>query len=201
MQKQRGVSDGDLGPLGGFDVDLTLSDASVRYFGGDGYANQAPLYVTPRLAVGRRWARDHWLEPLVLSGRVVGGWEFTGSDPMFRGQRYASPSRLATATARTAGDVPARSIDGTARRLALWDSRIERVHPRLVALTSLGTTVWGGLRIVLPTSAESRSSGLLAAPSAALGVTRDVGPVTVDLSVRGVHYLLRTSSGGLRRLD
>src|SRR5690348_14322024 len=66
--------------MGGFDIDLTLSDSSGLNAVGENYRNELSMYFEPRFAVGKRLFRESkvWSK-LSLSARFVLSRALTGT--------------------------------------------------------------------------------------------------------------------------
>lgn len=186
--------------LHGFDLDLTLNHSSGLYTGAEGWLNQTSLYITPSYALGRHF-RDTWAEGLVASARVLMNAEISGNDASVRGRHYATTSLLGSAGTARADGVPARGIDGLEREIVFFDTWFDVAHPEAWKIPVIDTTVSLGLRVVLPTSKSSRTSGMLFAPSFLVGLSRSFGPFSIDAAERVVGYVNARTSGGIDRIE
>jgi hypothetical protein len=177
-------------PFAGFDLELTLTETSGVVFLPEAYANQLGVAFAPRYALGERWFRGRWAQPLSLSAAFLLSHELTGNDPRFRGGRFPSAALFQKEPDRL-GLIEGQ-VDGTGRRLAPEDLSFSLAHPKIYELLGGAVVAHAELKVVLPTSGPSLLSGLLAAPSAALGARWTVGPVEVGYVLRGTQYFFST---------
>ena len=192
---------GQAATLAGFDLNFTLWESSGLDFSPEAYSNQLTLVFEPRYNLGKRLFAGRWAEPLSLSLRLLLTWELAGNDPGFRESSFASPTLLrevpeqvAIAQVQDPAATPYGRVDGAERRLYVSDLWVSLVHGRLATIAKLGVEVGTSLRVVLPTSRESRTGGLHAAPSLALFLHRKLRRFSLDYSFRTVKYFYSSTT-------
>jgi hypothetical protein len=194
----------------GFHVDLVTSDLSGVDTSSEAYENQLSFSLEPSYDLGERQLAKTWAKRLTLGARISLTGELSGSDPAFRSSSFGSPALFSdvpeqvaiaqvdatTDTATSPGD----RADGADRRWALSDLSLSASHSRLARIPGLRAALVAGVRVVLPTSLESRISGLYFAPSLYLGLRRAKGRVTVELGTRFVKYFYGADTAPIRHL-
>jgi hypothetical protein len=195
---------GESGLLHGFNVAVDVWAISGLDFEPGAYLSQLYLVLMPSYDLGGRHFRGTWAERLRLSGRVFAQAELTGSSADLRGTGFSSPPVYgdtrgpAGGQATTGGELPGwQERGGLERRPALSDLWLAGFHDKLATVPGLDADLQAGLRVVLPLSAYSLNAGMLAAPSAFLGLARSLAPgLPLDLSwgVRLTRYVFRTGT-------
>lgn len=177
--------------FGGFDVGVSLFEVSGLSFEAEAYENQLALVLSPSFDLGSRFFSGTWAEPLSLAAELQLEGELSGSDSRFRGTHFGSSALLRQSPERLA--LPADQIDGLERRVLLSDLTLSASHDTLAKLP-WNVVVGGSVRVVLPTSISSWNASLVAAPSAAVSLSRELSRFTFGYSLRGVLYLFGSAT-------
>jgi hypothetical protein len=167
--------------MGGFDIDLTLSDSSGLNAVGENYRNELSMYFEPRFALGKRLFRDSkvWSK-LSLSGRFVLTRALTGtSDEGFGSSVNAGPLVPCSHPTPSAdgGIIDPNQVarchpQANSRRFDYSDVWLNIGLPRFARIPRVDVDVSTSLRFVLPASAESRFSTLRLGMSGSLGFSK-----------------------------
>jgi hypothetical protein len=182
--------------FGGLDLGLTLTDSSGLYFHRESYYNVLSIQLDPSFALGRQAAgKDSWWAELVLSARLTLDFEVSSSEPAYRGnsfsrtQLYDAPETIALAQAG------AGSADGLNRApVRNSDLALQLAHGKLFTIPGVQVDVGASLRAPAPISRQSRNLGLITAPSAALALGREFGPLGVSYDARFTKYFYTRTS-------
>lgn len=189
--------------LGGLDLDLTFWEISGLDTSPGAYENQALLIFEPRFRLGHRFFRNTWAEPLSVSARLFVEAELAGSDAAFRCGSFASPALFRDSPesqpirqAQTGGaeGTARNNTDGVGRCVTTSDLWLSAFHGKLYTIPKLGIDLQAGARVVLPVSLESRNSGLQAAPSLYLALSKKIGRFNVEYGFRAVKYFYNSTT-------
>jgi hypothetical protein len=155
--------------LGGFDFELTLSDSSGLNAVGQNYRNELSTYFEPRWAIGDRlFGGSGALGKLTLSGRFVLTRALSGTgDDSFGGTVNSGPvAPCSNVLPSSEGGV----IDPTQvrrcnppsadRRIDYSDLWLTAGLPRFATIPRTGLDLSTSLRLILPTSVQSRYATL-----------------------------------------
>lgn len=190
------------GTLGGFDTNLTLWESSGVVTAPEAYSNTLSLIVEPRFAVGMRWLRGTWAEPLAVSARILLAAELAGNDPGYRTPYFDSPALLAGAPEQVPlVEATPRVVSGARRRLWYSDLWLNVSLPGVVTIPRVDVSVSANARVVLPTSLESRCSGLVAAPSLYAAFARKIWRLNFEYGLRAAKFFYRSSTADLCPID
>jgi hypothetical protein len=168
--------------LGGFDMDLTLSDSSGLNTVGQNYRNELSAYFEPRWAAGKRLfpASAVW-HKLSLSGRFVLTRALSGtSDESFGGSVSSGPLTPCSNVIPSSdgGVVDPTQVrrcnpDAASRRTDYSDVWLTAGLPRFATIPRTSVDVSTSLRLALPTSAQSRFQSLRFGLTGTGGLGRD----------------------------
>jgi hypothetical protein len=167
--------------MGGFDVDLTLSDSSGLNTVGENYRNELSMYLEPRFALGKRLFKESkvWSK-LSLSGRFVLTRGLTGTSEEGFGSNVnagplvpcSSPTPSAEGGLIDPNQVARCHPAANSRRFDYSDIWLNLGLPRFAKIPAANIDVSTSLRFVIPTSAESQFATLRFATSASLGFSK-----------------------------
>jgi hypothetical protein len=154
--------------LRGFDFSLTLSDSSGLNTVGQNYRNELSAYFEPQWAAGKRLGLGGALSKLTVSGRFVLTRALSGtSDDSFSGSASSGPlTPCSTVIPSPDGGVvdptQVRRCNPAAadRRTDYSDIWLSAGLPRFATIPRANLDVSSSLRLVLPTSAQSRFATL-----------------------------------------
>ncbi len=160
----------------GFTFDFTVSDSSGLNSVGHNYANDLIIYFEPTWNIGKQYLRNSRWKNLHLAGRFVVTQNLAGvSDANFSGTANAGPSGTCWKgnPSETGGVVDPTAIPycnpvGNDRRTDYSDVWLTLRAPKLVTIPKIELPINPSIRIVLPTSEQSRFQTL--AMSLALGI-------------------------------
>jgi hypothetical protein len=165
----------------GFTFDFTASDSSGLNSVGQNYANDLILYFEPTWNIGKQFLRDskHW-RGLHLAGRFVVTQNLAGvTDSNFSGVANAGPSGTCFRglPSEVGGvvdptQVPYCNPIGNDRRTDYSDLWLTLRAPRVVTIPKLGLPINPSLRVILPTSEQSRFQTLIMAVAIGVGTGR-----------------------------
>jgi hypothetical protein len=169
--------------MGGFDLDLTLSDSSGLNAVGQNYRNELSLYFEPRWSLGRvMMPRSALWNKLSLSARfvVTQALAGTGDESFGSGVRTGPQGTCSNLVPSSDGAV----VDPTqvrrcnppaaGRRTDYSDLWLTAGVPSLVTIPRAQLDVPASLRLVLPLSAQSRFQTLRFALTGTTGLARAV---------------------------
>lgn len=184
------VVEGEGPALGGFDLALTTYDSSGVYFAPEGYTNTLSLWLEPSFAIGRRFARGTWWEPLRFSVRFMTDFELSGSDPRFRGRSFQNPMFAPEQVPVDRANAPPPGVvDGPQHMGAsISDLWLLLGHGHLWTVPGARVSISTMLRGLVPVSQSSRNSGLVTALSATFFFERIFGPVALGYAVRPTKW-------------
>lgn len=182
--------------LGGFDLELALSEVSGLVFAPGAYENQLGLTLSPSYALGQRLWAGTFAESLTLAAELVLESELSGNDPRFRATSFATAALFRDSPERL--PLLSYGVDGLNRQGLLSDLTLALTGAELATLPwqlGLGASV----RVVLPTSSSSRNRGLWAAPSASVQLEKKLSRLTLSWSLGGTVYLFSSASAQIAR--
>jgi hypothetical protein len=154
--------------LGGFDMELTLSDSSGLNAVGENYRNELSTYFEPRWAAGRALFRGGLLRRLSLSGRFVLTRALSGTgDESFGSSAPGGPVIPCSDVIPSSnggvidpGQVRRCNPEAAGRRTDYSDVWLTAGLPRTTIVPRAGLDLSSSLRLVLPVSAQSRFATL-----------------------------------------
>ncbi|MBI3185433.1 MAG: hypothetical protein HYZ28_25110 [Myxococcales bacterium] len=187
--------------LGGLELELTLTEVSGLYFSSEAYQNQAAVSLSPRFLAGRRFFEGKWAEPLTLSAELSVEAELMGNDSSFRGTSFASPALFRSSPEQLPLLSASGQVEGTGRRAVISDLTLAASHEKLALVPGAELKVSSDLKVVLPTSTASQVAGLWAAPSASVGLGRELGPLGLGASFRAVKYFFGSTVAKVAPLE
>ena len=179
-----------LGTVSLWDVSGVTGDA-------ESYENQLSLAFAPALTLGRLRRWHPLIDPIRIQLELSVVVELSGNDGRFRGRHFSSPAMLPGGAEAIAinevGSVTGASsgqVDGTGRRAVLSDLWLGVSQPALYRIPWVGVDLGAALSLTFPTSASSRTSGLILALGGGLTLSRTLfSRLELSYSLRYVQYL------------
>jgi hypothetical protein len=167
--------------MGGFDIDLTLSDSSGLNAVGENYRNELSMYFEPRFALGKRLFRDSkvWSK-LSVAGRFVLTRALTGTSDEGFGSTVnqgplvpcSHPTPSADGGIIDPNQVARCDVQPNSRRFDYSDVWLNVGLPRFARIPRADIDLSTSVRFVIPTSAESQFATLRLGVSGSLGLSR-----------------------------
>jgi hypothetical protein len=155
--------------LGGFDLELTLSDSTGLNAVGQNYRNELSAYFEPRWAMGRRlFGNSPTWSKLSMSARFVLGRALAGTGDDSFGSTVNSGPLVPCSSITPSQDggiidpnqVQRCNPEPNNRRFDYSDISVAFGLPRVATIPRVGVSVSTSLRVVIPISPQSRFASL-----------------------------------------
>lgn len=175
--------------FGGFDLGLTSFFSSGVFFAPESYTASLTVWLEPSWRFGAKWLKGTWFESMLLAVRLPVELELTGSDPRFRGSRFANASLFTVPEGAAALAPQVGVVDGAAHTpVILGDTWLSLIQGKTLTIPGVGITLANSLRVALPTSRGSLNTGFITSLSLGFIFDKQLGPVHLTYVSRPVKY-------------
>jgi hypothetical protein len=180
-------------PYYGLSFDFTMADGTGLNSVGQNYRNDLAFYFEPSWAVGPRFLKGTWARGLLIGARFAITQELSGTDEAsFNGVANTGPHGTCSNITPINGVVDPGQVGycnqaPNDRRADYSDLWLNFRLPRLYTIPKAAIAVSPALRIILPTSAQSRYQTLIMGFTPSLSFTRSFWRNRINAGV-GVSY-------------